>query len=107
MFIGVNEQHHIKQIGEITDVRLTVIELDRKSGDYPFEGWSDIRILNYSYEVQEGGGVAIYPATRLQDIEFLEQFEERKQKEASLVEQAGELEQEVAELWYEVLTGGV
>ena len=71
MKIGINEAFQIKQIGEITDNNLIVIELDETSEAYIFRGWSDTRILCYCYEATENG-VSIYPYIDINIIEKME-----------------------------------
>lgn len=76
MKIGINSLCQIKQIREITDTALTIIELDETIGEYPFTGWSDTRILCYCYKA-DGNGVSVYPYIDTNLIERLDADEER------------------------------
>lgn len=78
MKIGINSLHQIKQVREITDENLTIIELDESNEFYPFKGWSDIRILCYCYNVSEGG-VSVYPYIDTNIIERLEGAESQSE----------------------------
>lgn len=60
MRIGINGQHEIKQIGDITDLTLAIIELDEIQENYPFHGWSNARILCYCYR-NNINSISIYP----------------------------------------------
>ena len=70
MKIGINNKFQIKQINNITDNTLTIIELPAEliledstfveNPDFPFAGWSEETILRYCYEVHEDI-VKIYP----------------------------------------------
>ena len=71
MLIGINEKYQIKQIREITDGTLTVIELDETAEFYPFKDWSDPRILSYCYK-DDVNSVSIYPWV---DTRAIDQFE--------------------------------
>lgn len=52
MIIGINENHEIMQINNITNQELIPIEIDRI---LVFGGWSDERILCYKYEATDFG----------------------------------------------------
>lgn len=78
MKIGINSLHQIKQVREITDENLTVLELDESSESYPFKGWSDTRILCYCYKVSDGG-VSVYPYIDTNIIERLEGAESQSE----------------------------
>ena len=71
MKIGINSLHQIKQVREIIDANLTILELDESSEFYPFKGWSDTRIFCYCYKVSESG-VSVYPYIDTNIIERLE-----------------------------------
>lgn len=60
MVIGINKKNEIKQIYEITDKDLKKIELNKFSVFFPFEKFSDKKILSYCYEQTEFG-VKTYP----------------------------------------------
>ena len=60
MIIGINKLYQIKQVRDITDTLLTVVELDELSEDYPFKDCSDSKILCYCYKQTENG-TSIYP----------------------------------------------
>lgn len=70
MKIGINSLYQIKQIREITDTALTVIELDELAETYPFEGYSDTKILCYCYK--NDNGISAYPYIDTNLIERLE-----------------------------------
>jgi hypothetical protein len=72
MIIGVNSQNQIKQVREITDTTLILVELDENLETYPFKDWSDTRILCYCYK-QVGNVVSIYPYINTDIIEKLEE----------------------------------
>lgn len=85
MIIGVDNLHRIKQINNITDTSLAVIELDETTEDYPFKGWSDIKILSYCYE-KDVQGFSLYPYI---DINVVEKLEDRNREISQLrLEQA-------------------
>lgn len=86
MLIGVNEEHQIKQVRNVTDPSLNIIEVD----DGVFNNWSDVRILCYCYKSEGDSGHSIYPYVSLELIELLERQD-----------------QEVADLWYAVAMGGM
>lgn len=71
MLIGVNERYQIKQIREVTDSSLTVLELDENAENYPFAGWSDTKILCYCYKANEES-IAVYPYIDTNIIEKIE-----------------------------------
>lgn len=71
MIIGINDQHQIKQIREVTDETLTQIALDEEAESYPFKGFSDIRVLCYCYKKDEHG-FSVYPYIDTNVIEKLE-----------------------------------
>lgn len=89
MLIGVNKQYQIKQIRDITDTSLTVIELDETLETYPFKGWADAKILCYCYK-KTGYAISVYPFINTNVIEKLE-----KQEKENL------------DLWDIILFGGV
>jgi hypothetical protein len=76
MIIGVNEKYQIKQIREVTDPTLTIIELDENAENYPFTGWSDAKILCYYYKVDDES-IAVYPYI---DTNIIEKIEADNQK---------------------------
>lgn len=80
MKIGINSAYKIKQIRDITDPTLTVIELDETTPEYPFKGWSDTRILCYCYK-DIGQGIEIYPYIDTNVIEKLEVENEKLLKQ--------------------------
>lgn len=71
MVIGINNRNEIKQVKNITDSSLTVIDLDETALDYPFNGWSETKILCYCYESSDKG-VSIYPYIDSNIIEKIE-----------------------------------
>ena len=71
MQIGVNDLHQIKQVREITDTTLTVIELDEAAELYPFRDWSDTKISFYCYR-DDGKSTSVYPYI---DINLIEKIE--------------------------------
>lgn len=71
MKIGVNELHQTKQVREITDTALTIIDLDESADDYQFRGWSDTRLLCYCY-VDGGDCISWYPYIDTNIIDKLE-----------------------------------
>ena len=71
MNIGINSLFQIKQIRDITDESLTVIELDETSERYPFKNWTDTRMLSYCYK-DDGNSTSIYPWV---DTMAIDQFE--------------------------------
>lgn len=78
MKIGINSLHQIKQVREITDENLTILELDESSEFYPFKGWGDTRILCYCYKVSEVG-VSVHPYIDTNIIERLEGAESQNE----------------------------
>ena len=58
MKIGIDSNFKIKQLYDITDKTLKVIEVDR---DKVFYDMSDYMILNYCYEEKEVG-YSVYPS---------------------------------------------
>lgn len=93
MLIGVSEKYQIKQIREITDNTLTIIELDETSEFYPFKNWTDTRILSYCYK-DDGNSISIYPWV---DTRAIEQYEN----------EVLNLQAQVIELEFEKITGGM
>lgn len=71
MIIGVNKQYQIKQIHDITDSTLTQIVLNETERTYPFNGWSDEKILCYCYK-NENGSASIYPYINAEKIHEIE-----------------------------------
>lgn len=71
MIIGINDKNQIKQIRDITDASLTVVELDEAAESYPFRGWSDTKILCYCYR-QDSNVISIYPYIDINIIEKIE-----------------------------------
>ena len=71
MRIGINSLYQIKQMREITDLSLTVIELDETAYEYPFKGYSDTKILCYCYKADETG-LSVYPYI---DTNLIEKFD--------------------------------
>lgn len=93
MLIGINQNYQIKQIREITDVSLTIIELDETSIFYPFRLWLDIKILCYCYKESEQG-ISIYPYVNTDKIQEFES-------------EVLNLQAQVIELEFEKITGGM
>lgn len=85
MLIGINNQYQIKQIREITDLSLTQIDLDETSEFYPFNNWSDVRMLCYCYKQTEQG-LSIYPYVDTNIIGKLEQQEEERLKLQAIID---------------------
>lgn len=83
MLIGVNENHEIKQIDQVTDETLLVIDVGER--EKVFNDMSDLRILRYCYK-KEDYGYAIYPAILYSDIEKLEKDEEILTLQAHVIE---------------------
>lgn len=113
MKIGINTLHQIKQVREITDASLTILELDESSESYPFKGWSDTRILCYCYKVSEDG-VSVYPYIDTNIIERLEGAESQNEMlmmalaELDMQREADKTESELAIVELaETLLGGV
>ena len=52
MYISVNEKNEIKKVG--IDENLTVLYVDENSADYPWNGWSEVKICCYKVEVKDG-----------------------------------------------------
>ena len=71
MKIGINNKYQIKQIGDITNEKLTVIELDETAENYPFKNWSKTKILCYCYKA-ENNCVSVYPYIDTNIVEKLE-----------------------------------
>lgn len=113
MKIGINALHQIKQVREITDANLTILELDESSEFYPFKGWSDTRILCYCYKVSDDG-ISVYPYIDTNIIERLEGAESQSEMlmvalaELDMQREADKTEAElaIAEL-AETVLGGV
>lgn len=76
MIIGINDRYQIKQVREITDNNLIIIELDETSEFYPFINWNDTKILCYCYKQTEQG-LSIYPYIPTNIIEKIEQDNEK------------------------------
>lgn len=76
MKIGINEKYEIKQVRDITDLSLTQIELDETNPTYPFNGWTDEKILCYCYKT-DGGSVSIYPYIDPKVIEKIDDMAKR------------------------------
>ena len=93
MLIGINNLYQIKQIREISDTSLSVIELDETSEEYPFKGWTDTRILSYCYK-NDGNSTSIFPWV---DTRAIEQYEN----------EVLNLQAQVIELEFEKITGGI
>ena len=72
MLIGINNQHQIKQIRDITNQTLTVIELDETSELYPFKNWSNAKILCYCYK-NDNASIAVYPYINDKKIDEFEE----------------------------------
>lgn len=80
MKIGINSEYQIKQINNITDTSLIIIDLVElilsedgqfiKNPDFPFDGWSEEEILKYCYK-EEDGEISIYPHVLTQGIEVV------------------------------------
>lgn len=85
MKIGINEYYQIKQIREITDTTLIIIDVDEDSFSYPFYGWSDNRILSYCYKKTKGG-LSIYPYIDTNIIEKIEQQEGERLKLQAIID---------------------
>jgi hypothetical protein len=68
MLIGIDQDNNIKQINNITDTELRVIDVDREN---VFGEMSDTRVLNYKY-IEFEGGYSIIPSIPLIDIELIE-----------------------------------
>lgn len=74
MKIGINEKHQIKQVNNITDINLTIIDLPEtltledgqiiENPDFPFKDWDEETILKYCYEIS-GNAIKIYPYIKL------------------------------------------
>lgn len=77
MKIGINEKYEIKQINNITDKSLIIIDLNElifsengefiPNPDFPFEGWSEEDILKYCYK-EENGAILIYPYVKIKGL---------------------------------------
>lgn len=93
MKIGINNLSQIKQVAEITDTTLTVIELNETSEMYPFKNWSDEKIKCYCYK-DDGKSIAIYPYV---DTNKIADFEN----------QVLNLQAQVIELEFEKILGGM
>jgi len=91
MKIGINELYQIKQMREIIDTSLTVIELDELATSYPFKGWSDTKILCYCYK-DTGEGLSIYPYI---DTNIIEKIETDNEKIKQLNEQLSNTQEAV------------
>ena len=76
MIIGINEKKQIKQVRQITDESLLVVELDETSEIYPFKGWSDEKILCYCYN-DNGKSVSVYPYIDTNIIEKIDDMAKR------------------------------
>lgn len=76
MKIGINNLYQIKQLNEITDMSLAVIELEETSEKYPFNGWSDTKILCYCYK-QDENGTSVYPYIDTNIIEKIDADNEK------------------------------
>jgi hypothetical protein len=74
MRIGINENYQIKQIDNITDKSLTIIDLPEiltledgsiiENENFPFKNWEEETILQYCYEASENS-IKIYPYIKL------------------------------------------
>ena len=93
MIIGINEKYQIKQIHNITDSTLTVIEIDENSEYYPFKDWTEERIKCYCYK-QDNQGICIYPYVDTRKIDEIEQ-------------QTLALQAQVIDLEFEKILGGM
>ena len=71
MKIGINNLYQIKQIKDITDASLTVIEFDELAEFYPFKDWTDTKMLCYCYK-DDGQSVSVYPYIDTNIIEKIE-----------------------------------
>ena len=54
MYISVNSQNEIKEVGISTDTSLTSLYVDEKNENFPFKGWSEVKICCYKVEVKDG-----------------------------------------------------
>ena len=61
MKIGINERYEIKQINEITDTTLTILEIPDDT--FPSD-WDTETILKYCYK-DDGHSIAIYPYEKI------------------------------------------
>lgn len=71
MKIGINEKYQIKQINNIIDSNLIVIDLDEASEFYPFKNWTDEKIKCYCYK-QDENSISIYPYINTDKIQEFE-----------------------------------
>lgn len=76
MNIGINGNYQIKQIRDITDITLTIFELNEIDELYPFKNWSDAKILCYCYKVDDCG-ISVYPYI---DTNIIEKIDEDNAK---------------------------
>lgn len=54
MYISVNKNNEIKQVGVTTDPNLTSLYVDENNVDFPFKGWSEAKICCYKVTVSDG-----------------------------------------------------
>lgn len=109
MLIGIDKQHKIRQVNDITDSSLTVIELE---GD--FTGWGDVEMLSYCCKKSENS-ITMYPYIDTDIIEKLVQEEDKRNNFVSfltyeLIQKQLELEaihRTQADLIYQLMIGGV
>lgn len=57
MYISVNQNNEIKKVG--VDENLTVLYVDEKSKNYPWNGWSNAKICCYRVNVNDKGIVTM------------------------------------------------
>ena len=54
MYISVNSQNEIKEVGISADTSLTSLYVDENNENFPFKGWSEVKICCYKVEVKDG-----------------------------------------------------
>ena len=73
MYISVNSQNEIKEVGISTDTSLTSLYVDEKNENFPFKGWSEVKICCYKVEVKDGIVIMMTPYV---DSRFIDHFDQ-------------------------------
>lgn len=74
MYISINENNEIKEVGVTTDPNLKSIYVDETSPMFPFRGWSDAKVCCYKVSVNERGIITML--TPYVDSRLIEHFDQ-------------------------------
>lgn len=57
MYLSVNSENEIKNVGVTSDTELSIIYVDDTLDDFPLKGWSDAKICCYKIKVDDKGRI--------------------------------------------------